>query len=144
MNGMDHRLRVLSTVILSLSLGACRSDESAPVKQAGSEPQHCTPRVLSIEAVPEDSFSLAERCRLINLAVASVAKAGPGTGLSPADTSAIRSALLVPLSQTDSEGTLIRATWGVALSLEGRPYDAQVIVDRGSGQVTALRTHKPM
>jgi hypothetical protein len=141
----NKELRILSIVGLGLALGACQPEAPATAGEATSEiPQACTARVANIQAVPEDSFPPAERCRLVNLAVASVAEAGADTGLEPADTAAIRSALLVPLSQTTPEGALIRATWHVTLSLEGRPYDAEVIVDRGNGGVAAARIHKPM
>jgi ABC-type Fe3+-hydroxamate transport system substrate-binding protein len=143
MCAIDRRLYTMLAIVVVLALGACRSNEPSAISKAGSASQRsCTPRVVTIRAAPEDSFPLAERCRLVNLAVASVAGAAPNTGLQPADTAAITSALLVPLSQTTPDGTLIRATWHVTLSLENRPYDAEVIVDRSSGQAMATRIHK--
>jgi len=131
-------------IIFCFALGACRPDESAASRAVPEAGQPCTPRVAAVEAFPADSVPESERCRLVNLAVATVGKAEPSTGLVPGDTASIRGATVAPLSQTTPEGALVQATWHVTLHLEGRPYDAEVLVDRASGRVTATRIHKPM
>lgn len=145
MNCIRHRMRVLLVIGTSLILGSCGPGEQVKAESGRSDVREpCRQRDIIVRAVPEDSFPQADRCRLVDLAVTSVGKAMPSSGLTPADTSAIRSALLVPVSQTTPEGTLIRATWHVTLSLRDKPYDAEVIIDRTNSQVTVSRIHKPL
>jgi hypothetical protein len=145
MNCIMHRMQVLLVIGTSLILGSCRPGEQAEAESGKSDAREpCPRREILVRAVPEDSFPQADRCRLVDLAVTSVGKAMPSSGLVPADTSAISSALLVPVSQTTPEGTLIRATWHVTLSLHDRPYDAEVMIDRTNSHVTVSRIHKPM
>lgn len=138
-------LRILCVFGISSFLGSCTPEERTRTERADAEPhQTCANREIPVRVVPEDSLLPAERCRLVDLAVASMGNALGTSGVLPSDTSAVESALLVSLSETTPEGTLIRATWHVTLSLEGRPYDAEVIIDRSSGQVTVSRIHKPL
>lgn len=133
------------TVVGLFALNACRQNTQHETKNGGlNAEQPCTRHHIAVRAVPEDSFPRAERCRLLDLAIKSVGEASPASGLVPTDTTAISSALLVPLSQTTPEGLLIRARWHVSLTLDRRPYDAEVIVARSSGQVTVSRIHKPL
>jgi hypothetical protein len=145
MNCTMHRMQALLVTGMSLILGSCGPGQRVEAGSGSSDAREpCLRREIVVRAVPEDSFPQADRCRLVDLAVKSVGKAVSKSGLVPADTSAIRGALLVPVSQTTPEGTLIRATWHVTLSLHDRPYDAEVIIDRASGQVTISRMHKPL
>lgn len=136
--------RMLAAVATVLVLIACqRGDGDELDSEAKALPEPCMRRSITITAFPEDSVPPDERCRLVDLAIASVAAAEPSSGLVPADTAAIRSALVVPLSHTTPEGQLLSSSWHVTLSLAGRKYDAEIIVDRSNGAVTAMRIHKP-
>lgn len=126
--GIERAPWMIAIAGLSFFAGSCRTGGGDGAYGSVSEfPDRCTARQIPTRAFPEDSFPRADRCRLVGLAVASLGRAAPSSGLVPADTSRIESALLVPISEETPEGVLIRAAWHVELSLKGLPYNAEVI-----------------
>lgn len=136
--------RIVLAVGVTFVLDACRPGDNQELHGPRGNPgEPCVEREFAITAFPEDSVQPNEQCRLVDVAIASIAAAEPASGLAPSDTAAIRSALVVPLSHSTPEGQLITSSWHVTLSLAGREYDAEVIIDRSSGAVSASRIHKP-
>jgi hypothetical protein len=66
------------------------------------------------------------------------------SGLTPSDTTAVTKALVTTLSREDSIGIVPRPTWHVTLTLEGRPYDAEAVIDRQTDSTVIQRVHKPL
>ena len=128
---------------LALLCGACKRSVEKEEASGAVTGELCGPRRIRTHAEPEDSIDPRERCRLVDLAFERLRTATPESGLVPGDTAAVASALVVPLSQAAPDGVPLKSAWHVALSLDGRPYDAEVIIDRGTGEGTAHRVHKP-
>ncbi len=142
---MKNRLpwRGVVAVVAAAVVGACQPRADQSLQGGAADPASaCMGREISITALPEDSIRPSDRCRLVDVAIASIAAAQPSTGLSPSDTAAISSALIVPLSHSTPEGSILSSNWHVSFTLEGREYDAHVRIDRNSGVATASRTHK--
>jgi hypothetical protein len=96
-----------------------------------------------VTAVPPDSFTTADRCALVGLAMTMLGSAGEETGLLPTDTSSVTEARLVPVNQVDPQAdSAVASRWQVSLELKGRPYNAELLVDRNTGSVRITRMHK--
>ncbi len=136
--------RVLAFALSALCLLACGSPEGeAPADEAEAPREPCGPARIQVTAVPPDSFTAADRCALVGLAVTMLGSAGEETGLLPSDTAAAMTARLVPVAQRDSGADAVVASrWHVSLGLRGRPYDAELRVDRRTGAVCIHRIHK--
>ncbi|HEX6041376.1 hypothetical protein [Longimicrobium sp.] len=124
-------------------LAACGSAEQAPVEDEAVVEEPCGPARIVVTAVPADSFSTADRCALVGLAMRMLGSAGPETGLMPEDTAAAETARLVPIQQRDPRSdSIVASRWQVSVGLRGRPYDAELLVDRNTGRVRITRIHK--
>jgi hypothetical protein len=142
---MPHQLGIRLVFGASFVLTSCHA---GPAKDnngmADQSRYNCDRRAVEITAIPEDSFPEAERCRLLGIATTSIGQATSSTGVLPGDTAAIREVLIMSLSQTDPEGEIVTSKWHISLRLEGRPYDAEVIIDRLTGSTVLSRIHKPL
>lgn len=125
---------------LTVLVGCSEAQYAEADIQGGS----CIPARVSVVSFPEDSLSEADQCRLFQLAVEAISSAGPETGLTPSDHSAVSSVLFTPVTRVRPDGAVDSRAWHVSLTLQGRPYDAEIIVDRSTGEVTASRMHKPI
>jgi hypothetical protein len=124
-----------------LACGSPDEEGEEDVAEAPREP--CGPARIQVTAVPPDSFTTADRCALVGLAMTMLGSAGEETGLLPTDTSAVTTARLVPLSEVNPQAdSAIVSRWQVSLELRGRPYNAELLVDRGTGNVRITRTTK--
>ncbi|HYW13636.1 MAG TPA: hypothetical protein VE871_16865 [Longimicrobium sp.] len=123
---------------------ACASPEGeVPENVADAPREPCGPARIQVTAVPPDSFSVEDRCALVGLAVTMLGSAGEETGLLPSDTAAAMTALLRPVAQRGTGAdTAVASRWHVSLGLRGRPYDAELTVDRGTGKVVITRMHR--
>jgi hypothetical protein len=140
----NMRRRALAFAISALLPLACGSPDGEVLEDVADAPREpCGPARIQVTAEPPDSFSVEDRCALVGLAVTMLGSAGPETGLLPTDTAAAMAALLMPATERDGAAdTLIASRWHVSLELRGRPYDAELMVDRGTGAVVITRTHK--
>ncbi len=138
------RRRALAIAMSALLPLACGSPgQEAPEDVADAPREPCGPARIQVTAVPPDSFTVEDRCALVGLAVTMLGSAGEETGLLPSDTAAAMTALLEPIAQRDAGAdTVIASRWHVSLGLRGRPYDAELVVDRGNGSVRIHRIHK--
>lgn len=139
-------VRSLLVAMAALAIGGCaRESKSDPMLQQLVAEFRCEAEVLPTRSAPTDTLTAQERCALVQAALATVAKQGATpNGLEPADSAAAKAAYIASLTQQDSTGKAIRTYWSVNLELEGRPYDAEVQIDRASGTRSAQRTHKPI
>lgn len=137
------RAGMMLGAVALIGCGGAGDERSAAAVPSGAGPD-CAPRSLGIEVSPPDSFSAADRCRLVRIALRTLAAAPDTSGVSPADTAYVAGALLTPLSLAMPDGTIPNPTWHVSLSLRGRPYDAEVIIVRATGRATVSRFHKPL
>lgn len=146
MSSRPRHLTTYAAVLACLVLISCNhaEDEGRPASASQANRYPCGSIRIQIRAVPEDSLAVAERCNLVKIALASLAQAEESSGVDPADTSVIVSALLVPISEETPEGAIVRRTWHITFDLQGRPYDAEVIIDRSSGEAKVTRIHKPL
>ncbi|HST63001.1 MAG TPA: hypothetical protein VLK84_30110 [Longimicrobium sp.] len=129
------------SALLPLACGSPEKEVAEDVADAPREP--CGPARIQVTAVPPDSFTVEDRCALVGLAVTMLGSAGEETGLLPSDTAAAMTALLVPMVERDGDtDTVIAARWHVSLDLRGRPYNAELMVDRRTGTVRISRMHK--
>jgi hypothetical protein len=139
-------VRSLLVVMAAVMVNACTRETTAdPMLQRLVAEYRCEAEVLPTRSAPTDTLTVQERCALVRAALATVAKPGATpNGLEPADSAAAKAAYIASLTQQDSTGKAIRTYWSVNLELEGRPYDAEVQIDRSSGTRSAQRTHKPI
>jgi hypothetical protein len=128
---------------LGLGLGACSTERSASGEARSPDRSPCPPRAITLERHPEDSVSVSDACRLVDVAIHALGRAPAGSGLLPADTVQVTGALVGPLSEGAPGGGPVKPRWSIDLSLKDRPYDAVVLVDRTTGEASVHRSHKP-
>jgi hypothetical protein len=117
---------------------ACTSDE----RTNDGTRNPCIPADVAVRAIPDDSVSAADRCRLFILAIGAVGTADSTSGIVPSDTGRITEVLFVPLAHPSPVAGPQRATWHVSLTLADQPYDAEIVIDRKTGQTAVSRVHK--
>jgi len=106
--------------------------------------ERCKGLSAPVDAVPPDSVSNEMRCQLARRAIASLARSTPADGVERGDTALVSRVLITPLTEESANRVASRATWHVSLSLQRRPYDAEIVIDRQTDSLLVRRSHKPL
>lgn len=135
--------------VVRVALGAtvllcgCTSSADDPLSTVRGD--SCLQRFPPIETLPADSISPEQACVLAEVALKAFAYADPSiSGVEPSDTAVIESILIVPMREVDMGGRTIQSYWAVGFSLNGRPYDVEVDIDRATAHAQVRLVHKPL
>jgi hypothetical protein len=139
-----HALLGLALACLAACKDAARHQEVSGSRSAAAGATACDGLSIPVESTPPDSISEADRCHLVRRAIASLGQAVASSGVERADTAAVVRAVISPLSEETAQGAPIRSTWHISLWLKGKPYDAEVVLDRATGGMEVRRSHKPL
>jgi hypothetical protein len=133
-------------LVASTACIACTGTSSDRSERRASDVavERCEGLSAPVDAVPPDSVSNEMRCQLARRAIASLALSRPADGVERGDTALVSRVLITPLTEELANQVASRATWHVSLSLQGRPYDAEVVIDRQTDSLSVIRSHKPL
>lgn len=143
--GKWMRLGLLS--ILALGVASSRCDRGEPERAATeSESQPCG--LVGVEVVATQSFpgvTPDSLCAIAKLAIGSVSLLRPYELDSvPVATAEVGRIQILRRDVTQRPSGKVSASWQVHLELPSRRFDAQVLIDRGSGTIYGpYWTHKP-
>jgi hypothetical protein len=123
--------------------GLISCQKSSAPSAAIDQSVRCDGIAVPVLAEPADSFDTNTRCQLAARGIDLLRQAPEDSGVLPGDTAFLSNILIVPLTEI-KEGSPPWPTWHVGLELRGRPYDAEVIIDRNNGTGAVYRFHKAM
>jgi hypothetical protein len=132
--------------VASTACIACTGTSSDRSERRASDVavERCEGLSAPVDAVPPDSVSNEMRCQLARRAIAGLAKSTPADGVERGDTALVSRVLITPLTEQSANRVASRATWHVSLSLQRRPYDAEIVIDRQTDSLLVRRSHKPL
>lgn len=144
MNRAINNSYALGSLVAGLLLClACSFDED-PSKASAQTRKPCR---VEIQLLAQDSVrypSADTLCTMVLRSLGALVAAGSHAGVEPGDSAAVSKAFIAPIGLGDAQGGAPRLYWFVTLSLYGRPYDAEVWIDRKTGSLENVRRiHKP-
>lgn len=137
-----RRLRRLVLAVLACACEAAREESTVLARYVARHP--CSAHVSLLVRGSGDQLTARERCALAVAAYRSLRVRPVRSGtLSPSDTNQVVGIEVFPLAVVDpSSRDTTSAYWSVYLHLQDRPYDAEVTVDQGTGELHVRQTHK--
>ncbi len=139
--------RITRSALLLLVASACGRTPAASgdVVLSRLQPAPCPGRIGKVKQV-EPTLSEAQACSLLAIAWDEIGSADSFTAgqVGAADTLAVIAARIDRMDQHSISDSVLTSWWVVTLSLEDRPYDAEVRFNRETGVAELRSTHKPI